>query len=420
MNYSQSILKTLPSFILSRFISLGGISLVFVLVAHKTPEHLALFSYVVALLSVISTVLPLFLATAGNEAASLMAKPADLHSFFSGGFTLSLLIGTLTAIVCTLSVQLATETSGVQQWDREAFWSLSALYILATPLIATNTFLYLFYESTGKANWVASIKLKTTLGCSGFLAGSFLLSNAENFKFYAMIYFPLIELSTLFFLTSTPYQRRLFSIRNAKKIFEPLLRKGVPIAVGMSGQKIYFYLLMERLLRIDNTLPSALSVFMTVAGLSLVLPAALTQLHSFQVSRHLDLSKGFYRTGLIWMAGLLLATTVFFSVTGPFIFYIVGGEVTHYNVPLFFTLIAFIFSNSFLSLAVAHLRARGETLLPQLVINIIMLGLLTPLLYSLEPSRFRVEIFLMLQSAATALGFLLLGVRIAHIHRGER
>lgn len=418
--YSQSIRTALAPFIMSRLIALSGISFVFILVAHKAPEDLGLFSYVLALLTVISTVFPLLLATAGNNAASLMDKPAELNSFFSGGFTLSLAVGALTAAACFLAVQVATNFSGTQHWDEESFWSISLVYILATPLIATNNFLQMFFESTGKANRVAETRLKITLFCSAVLMLSCVISNREDFKLCAMLYFPLSEAMTLLLLTKPLSKKRYYSPRDAKKILSLSLRGGLPIAAGMTGQKVYFYLLMERLARVGSGLTAELSVFMTVAGILLIPSLALAQIHSFQVSQHRSQSKDLYRSGLVWNAGIFLLTAFVISLLGKYAFYIVGGELMHYRSQLLATVILFIFSTSLLSLAVAHLRANGETLMPQLLINVIMLGLLMPLLYCLEPHQSSLEIFLMLQSGAAALSFSLLGLRIAHIHKTNR
>lgn len=420
MNYSRSIKSSLPSLILSRLMALTGISLVLALVAHKAPEDLGMFSYILALLSVISTVLPLLLATAGNQAASLLERPAELDKFFSGGFTLSLLVGALTTISCLFVAHSVLATSGVQHWDKRTFWLICLIYTLATPLIATNSFLQMFFEATGKAKWVASTKLKTTLACSTLITLSYYYSNTVNFTLLAATYFPLSEASTLFLLIRPIHQQQYISIQNAKKTCYPLLKNGLPIAAGMSGQKIYFYLLMDRLARIDNVLNSKLSVFMTVAGLILIPSLALTQLHSFQVSQHPGYAKTFYRNGLAWTLGLLLVTAILVTAIGKRAFYIAGGDTLHYDAQLLYTLIAFITSSSLLSLAVAHLRAKGETLAPQITINIIMLGLLAPLFYSLEPARTRVETFLMLQCGATALGFILLSLRISHIQRNYK
>lgn len=391
----------------------------FVLLAHKAPEDLGMFSYTLALLSVISTVFPLVLATAGNKAASLIGQPSDLHDFFAGGFTLSLIVGILTATTCLLAVQLASEVSGTQQWDGRDFWSISLVYMMATPIIATNAFLQMFLEATGKATHFTLTKLKITLMCSMVLMLSYEYSDTDDFKYCAMLYFFLTELMTLLFLLKMSRQQRYVSIRYGKIFAGYFLRTGFPIAAGMSGQKIYFYLLMERLARIESSLVAELSVFMTITGILLIPSLALTQIHSFQVSQHLTQSSTFYRSGLKWVIGTLLLTALVFTLIGEHVFQLVGDKTVNYSGQMFMAVILFIATSSFLSLAVAHLRARGETLKPQLLVNIIMLGVLVPLLYALHLDRPGIETFLMFQSGAAAVAFLILNIRIVCLHKSD-
>ena len=159
---------------------------------------------------------------------------------------------------------------------------------------------------------------------------------------------------------------------------------------------------------------------MTVIGLLIIPSLAFSQIHSLEVSRQIKKSAKFYRAGLSWIIGMMLLSGVIMYFCADYVFLAVGGSVTDYTTKLYFTLLIFLTCSSLLSLTIAHLRARGETFIPQLSINAIMLLILTPTLYSLPFNTADLETFLLLQSAAAGAGFLLLNARIYFVHRRDK
>ncbi|MFS2161667.1 hypothetical protein ACCD10_30640 [Pseudomonas sp. Pseusp122] len=419
MKYSHIIKRSLPAFLGARLAPVLGISAVFLLVAHKNPTDLAIFSYVLAAASVISAFFSLILATTGNRAAALAQDHAAQRDLFAGGFTLALLIAALTAITCLCAMFFISGTSGARHLDTEVFWSLSLIYIASTPLLVINSFLQIFLEATGKAANCANRKILATVTCVGSLGLLFVGASAEAFKYWAMAYFLISELLVLFLLIRLCGHQRYCSSGQARKLSGYFVRTGVPVAAGMSGQKIYFYLLTERLLRIDTHLVAQLSVFMTLVGLLIIPSVALSQIHSLQVSQRIRQSKGFFAAGLTWTLGIMLLSAVALYFLGEYLFFIAGGSIIDYSRRLFLTLIVFLTCSALLSLAMAHLRARHETFVPQLVINTLMLAFLIPGLYHFQFIDPDVETFLLLQSAAVFTGFLLLCGRIFFIHRHD-
>ena len=417
MTYSQTIKKSLPAFISGRLTPIIGISAVFLLMAHKSPAELALFAYVLAAASVISGFFSLILATVGNKVAPLVDSPSAQRDVFTGGFTLALCLAVLTFLGCLLAADLISRTDSVLRMDRQAFWTLSLIYIASTPLLVINSFLQLFLEATGKAASYAKGKTLITVCCAGLLALLSLVISSNDFKYCATTYFLVTELLTFIFLIPLAGKQHYYSWAQAKKICTYFIRTGVPIAAGMSGQKLYFYLLTERLARIDVHLVAELSVFMTVVGLLIIPSVAFAQIHSLQVSRQIDCSKAYLRAGLNWLLGGSLLISMVLYFVGEYVFLLIGGSVVEYSARLALTLVMFLVSSSLLSLAFSHLRALNETLVPQLLINLIMLALLIPALYAVQFDTPDLEDFLMLQSAAAFVGFLVLGLRIMTVHR---
>jgi Na+-driven multidrug efflux pump len=158
---------------------------------------------------------------------------------------------------------------------------------------------------------------------------------------------------------------------------------------------------------------------MTVTGLLVIPFIALSQIHSLQVSRHTEHARIYYRTGLVWILCFMTLGATLLYLCGKYVFLAMGGTIIDYSIKLYFTLIIFLASSALLSLSFSHLRARHETLLPQLAVNIIMLAFLTPALYNYNFIDPDIETFLMLQSGAAFAGFLVLLTRIHFVHRQD-
>lgn len=417
LNYNNTLKKSLPALVRGRLIPTLGISAVFLLMANKSAEDLALFAYVLAVTNVISVPLSLILTTVGNRAAALSHNENAQRDLFTGAFTLALPIAALATSGCLSAVYFVSETAGIGHFNSKAFWTLSLIYTASAPLLVINTFLYLFLEATGKAHRCADGRVLITLLCGGTLALSAIVTDNIDFKYCAMSYFFATEILTLFFLITLSRGRRFYCWSLAKKTSGYFARSGIPVAAGLCGQKIYFYLLTERLIKIDASLVAQLSIFMTLFGLLIIPAQALSQLHSLQVSQDINRSRRYYRTGLIWITLIMASSAVILYVAAEDIFLAIGGPIINYNHRLYFGLMLFLVSNALLTLTLAHLRAWNETFIPQLLINSIMLAVLTPVLYAFDFPQPELATFLMLQSVAVVAGFLLLSGRIFFLHR---
>jgi hypothetical protein len=417
LSYNQTVQKSLPAFTIGRFIPTAGISIVFLLIAHKSPDALPVFSYVLAVATVVSAFSSLMLATVGNKAASLGHDIAARRDLFTGGFTLALCSAILTPAACLVAAYFARETSGAQFREENLFWNLSLIYISSTPLLVINTFLQLFLEATGKASRYSRTKTWVTCVCAATLTLSASFTTSNTFTLQAMSYFFITELLTLIILIRLVSDQNFCSFVQAKNFGSSLLSTGLPIAAGLCGQKVFYYLLMERVARVDSTLVAQLTVFMSVIGLLVIPMLALCQIHSLQVSERPSRSASFYWRGLAWASGMLGLNAVVLYLAGEEVFQAIGGSVLPYDGTLYLLTVCFLGGSTLISFALAHLRARNETLAPQIFINVVMLLVFIPLIYSITFTSPTVKTFLFLQAAMAWICFLLLCIRIFIIHR---
>ena len=419
MTYHAFMRASLPAFTLSRIIPWFGVSLALSLIAHKSPSDLAVFSYVLALFSVVSALLPMLLATFGNVTSSLSRNDSAKRDFFTAGFTIAVFLAVISGLLCLGVFLCALNFSSMRNIDMQTFKMLSLIYIPAVPLLSLNLFLQLFHEASGKSSECSRIKTFVTLvGALGLLM-MYECSTSELLTYGAMAYFLITELAVLICLLklSRPYKH--FSFREAKNTANSLLTQGLPIAIGLGGQKLYFYLIIEHLATTNTTLVAQFSLFMSIIGIVTIPAMELSQVHSLHTSQHATAAAENYRLGLSWLAVLVVSISVLLLFTGRALFALISSAVINYTPGFYSAAVFFLATSACLGLALAHLRARDDTSAPQFIINMLMLGGVMPFIYGIAWQDQSVTTLINLQGAAMLMGFLILHRRVRKIHRAD-
>ncbi|WP_372439268.1 hypothetical protein, partial [Pandoraea sputorum] len=137
--------------------------------------------------------IPVLLSTVSNTVARIKIDAEKMDEFFSGGFTLSLALGFIACLLCTIALAIVLQLPSAEILGSATLVNLSIIYIPAATLLPINIFLQSFSEATGKAQ--QSAKLKTLITITGiiYLTASFSCCPPEQFKYYALPYFPVIE-----------------------------------------------------------------------------------------------------------------------------------------------------------------------------------------------------------------------------------
>ncbi len=194
---------------------------------------------------------------------------------------------------------------------------------------------------------------------------------------------------------------------------------GFPIAFGLAGQKLYFYLLNEKLASTMAIWVAQLSVYMSVIGLFMIPVVAYCQAHSLYISRYAGRRWEFYvkgQLGLWMLVGVLLCAL---SLTGHSIFFGLGGEIVTFDRGAFISASCLLVSGSVLSLSTSHLRVMRDVLVPQFIMNSVMLSVLIPIIFFVSVGARDIHFYLRLQSAGLLAGFLFLQLRIRSMHARE-
>ncbi|CAB3852428.1 hypothetical protein LMG1861_01879 [Achromobacter piechaudii] len=414
--YAQNLKKNLWNFIASRLFPFLGVSIAAALLAHKNINDLPLFAYVLAIYSVVSTLFSMPLAAVGNIYHYQKSKLSS-QTIFEDGFKIALIFA-----ICAFSVALLVffflSGPGFKSIDKGKFYFLSIIYIPAIPLLVINTYLHIFYESTDGSYFCARIKRWCiSIGCATLVL-AFFISKREFFLYFALGYFFLIEMLILVFLIRlSKSQGYFFAIKKHTNIFRDVVSLGFPIAAGLAGQKIYYYLLNEKLLSIDSSLVGDLSICMSVIGCLTIPLIAFSQMHSVYTSKNIAVESSLYRKGLVGCAALVVLITVFLCLAGKFFFYVFGDGSLEFSWVTFWVTVFSITSSGYFMVTASHLRAMSDTFTPQVAINFVMLAILVPIIYLFGFYDASVYVFISLQAVAVLVVTFILQFRIIYLNR---
>lgn len=412
MGYEVYMKRTFIPFTTSRLMPYCGITVLLAVVAHNRASDLELIAYVLAIYSVLSVTASMMLAATGNLVAEHSDNTQEKALLFRGGFSIVLLLALVSLALGLLIVSLMVHLPGAQIGVSK-IQGLAAIYVAAIPLLVINTFLQFYHEACGEAHACSKLKAGSTVLSLCYIAVAYSVADAEGFIDWAMGYFFCGELLLLLGLLKLSCQRGLsFCPRYCALTARNILTLGLPIALGLAGQKLYFYLLNEKLAMVLPALLAQLSVCMSGLGLLMIPIIAYCQAHSLYVSSYRQNRSILYLKGLLGVCGLVVLLLSLLSVTGKFIFYWLGRNIIPFNGMTFITLACLLGSGSVLSLSTSHLRGLRDTLAPQMMMNIIMLSILIPIIYFVRVSEPDVHFYLRLQSAGLLAGFLFLQLRI--------
>ncbi|RMU23283.1 hypothetical protein [Pseudomonas savastanoi] len=414
--YTRNLKKNLWNFTISRLFPFFGISIAAALLAHKNIDDLPVFAYVLAIFSVVSTVFSMPLAAIGNIFHN-KKKSLSAQEIFEDGFKIALVFSISSLVIAAIIIFFLSNTysNGVSGHKLNL---MSVCYVLAVPLLVINTFLHIFHESSDGSSSCAKIKRKyTLLGCLILLISYFFIPK-EFFLYFAIGYFPIVETFILISLVLLSKELGyIFFIKKGSKIFHDILVLGFPIAAGLAGQKVYYYLLNEKLLSIKASLAGDLSICMSVIGCLLIPITAFSQMHSVYASKNKSVEEKIYTQGIVTCTILVAVISVALFIFGKPLFYIFGDGSLEFSKNTFFVVTLSIASSAYFMLTTSHLRSMNDTLTPQIIINVVMLAVLIPLIYFGVSNDASVYVFITMQATTVLIVTALLQFRVFTLNK---
>lgn len=418
-SYAKYMRARLAPLTASRIVPYCGITFLLALTAHNQASDVALIAYVLAVFSVVSVMASMSLGAVGNLVAECADDAQQNINLFRGGFGFSLFMAAGVMLIGGILAFSVSWLPGAQM-DINKIRHLAFIYIMAIPLLVMNTFLHFFHEANGEAGMCSLIRTSTTLCSVAYLWVAYVTSDTDNFIYWAMVYFVFGESLLLLCMLVLSWRRKFdFVPVYCQRTVLNVTSMGLPIALGLAGQKLYFYLLNERLAALTPLWVAQLSVYMSVVGLLMIPIVAYCQAHSLYVSGHSDGRWQSYikgQSGLLGLIGVMLGALIL-SGGGGRLFFWLGGNIVLFDRDAFISTAVLLSSSAILSLSTSHLRGLRDTLAAQLIMNTLMLSVLVPIIYFVRLDSADIHFYLRLQSAGFLGGFVFLQLRIRFMHQ---
>ena len=421
MDYQQTLKKNLIAFITSRLTPYLGITLILTFQAHQNFSDLAVLAYLLATYSVPASLLAMLLAVVGNLVALNGSEFGKNQTLFRSGFTIAAALAACVFIICLTIHSLWITRLSINTANPLMPTSVSQIYLLSTPLLVINTFLFFFNEAYFQATSSSRIKIKATLSAIGLTLLTFFISDSKHFIYFAALFFVLLELLTLIMYVRLSKKRGLsFKPLLSLSVFKDILAMGIPVAVGLGIQKVYFLLFTDRLIRIDSEMVSLLSVSMSIIGLLLIPVSAFSQLHSLHIGHNIQALLRYNRKGSVFLCALMAGPGGLFYLFSDYFYRFFASEYTAIPTELPLAVTVLFLATALINFSMGQLRAIKDTLVPQAIAGTVLLVGLYPLIASHAFDDAGLATFLYAEASALVVCYALLQYRTQRLGRRQR
>ncbi|QGH59317.1 hypothetical protein [Dickeya poaceiphila] len=405
-DYLFNFYKKIFPFCTSRFSPYIGFMIITIVMARYNREELAIFSYFTALFALPVTILSMPLAMIGNLVTSGQRDGKSGGAIFLSGIPLGIILS-----ISGFFISWIIGDFFLNVYEKESY----QVYIYCVPFLIFNNYLFFFIESFISSGFIAKIKALLSLLSSLFIASiAFYLSDIKAIDVFWSFLF--IEVSFLFFYGGVIFYKKIdWNLKeiNYKRITSQLIKFGSPIAIGLAGQKLVYFLLTQRLMGINPLYVSDLSVIMSVIGLISIPVGAFSQIHSLFVSeRKLSEQYVFFKVGLFLILLICLITMLLLSIFMKEIMMLYGNSALLNNTPVYISIFLLFITSSYMQLGMSHLRAINDTFIPQGVANIVLIILFLPIIWMPSFNNMNVSSFIIVQAACLFIICLFLFLRV--------
>ncbi|MCO7261049.1 hypothetical protein [Dickeya zeae] len=405
-DYILNFYKKIFPFCVSRFAPYIGFMIITIVMARYNREELAIFSYFTALFALPITILSMPLAMIGNLVISGQRDGKSGGAIFLSGMPLAIILS-----ISGFFISWGIGDFFLNLYDKESY----LVYICCVPFLIFNNYLFFFIESFISSGFIAKVKLFLSL-ISSLLVSSISFYFGDIKAVYVFGSFLFIEVSFFFFYGGVILYNKIdFKLigLNYKRTTSQLIKFGSPIAIGLAGQKLVYFLLTQRLMGINPLYVSDLSVIMSVIGLISIPVGAFSQIHSLFVSeRKLPEQYGFFKVGLFLILLICLFIMLLLSIFMKEVMMLYGNSALLNNADVYISIFLLFITSSYMQLGMSHLRAINDTLIPQGVANIVLIVLFLPIIWMPSFSSMSVPSFIIVQAVCLFIICLFLFLRV--------
>lgn len=377
-NYYRFYFSNILKFSANRLLPYIGMALTGILIAHKNFEEFSFFSYLSSAYLFPATIATFTFFAIGN------VSPEHGHNqkaIFNSAFAMAVALALLCSIACVVIFLLSQEEIHSYPPYYKAM-DLAQWYILYIFLYIINSFFSSFYEA-----WVKD-RTSTIGRAVGFVPLIsiavlwFFTTSPENYSYNVILLMTGSALLELVFYLIVSLHKNLFRFTYHSDIMRRILAIGMPLGLGLAAQRLAFFLVNKRLLLTDKDTVSVFAVAISVTSLLSIPIAALSQIHSIHATRN---PKSIPVNALAYILVLTLLPSTL--LTGGFdhellSLYGLRDQLLDTDPLISAALLAILLSTAPLMLVTAHLRARGRSVVSQVVINVFVYGIYLTAVYS--------------------------------------
>ncbi|ANJ94052.1 hypothetical protein D3C81_76580 [compost metagenome] len=405
-DYEINLKKKILPFCTSRIAPYLGFLIISIVIARFNRPELATFSYLTALYALPVVILSMPLAMIGNIVVSARKHGGTGENAFLSGIPLCILLSMLGLITAALLDAFIVQSDGDIKLA-------SHIYVYCVPVLIINTYLFFFIESFVSGKTMAKIKTFVSIISSLMITYLAVTSNTiktkDIFEIFLIIEMVFFSIYSIVIMKKVNFHQG----RMTWGIIRSLMVLGIPVAIGLAGQKLVYFLLTERLLDLNKNYVADLSVLMSMLGLLSIPVTAFAQIHSLFVSESSTNSQYIYfKKGIVYLSVIILATLVISNVAYNNILGVFGSNLSLSNVATRLSLSVFFIAVSSMLLCMSHLRAINDTLVPQSIANVVLIVIFVPLIFTPFFSGLGVAWFLFAQSSCIFMIVVFLVTRI--------
>lgn len=359
------------------------------------------------------------LAMIGNISVEEKNNGKSGYDIFLSGLPIAILMSLLGFISALIM------KDNIISKENESVITASKIYIFCVPLLIANTYLFYFIEGFVNNIAMAKVKLITTF-TSSFVIISISFYVKKLLTWHVFSVFLLIEIIILMLYTHVLYnyfkgKYKRHKIKSMKFISSKILRIGLPVALGLAGQKLVYFLITQRLTNFNIDLVSDLSIIMSIIGIISLPFGAFSQIHSLFVSESDKREhKKFFISG-VKLSFLFIILMIFITwLIYPYLIRLYGANPQLIDNSYFIGLSFLFATSSLMLLCMSHLRALQDTFYSQATAVIILLLGFIPAIWLYKLHNGELYKIIYTQSMFTTLIILILTFRILYFKQENK
>lgn len=410
-DYFNNIRSKIIPFITSRVVPFAGFTLITVMIARLNYPELGTFTYLTAMFSLPVVLMSMPLAMVGNFSAESKKTGESGSEIFLSGLPLAILLSVSGGLIA--AIMLFYFVSPVDKNVNLA----GEIYCICVPFLIINTYLFYYIESYISNKIMAKVKIASTfISAVAIVSLSVVVDKIVTWHVFSVFLLIEIILFCLYSWVIASHSDGNLKQGLCSKVTEAskkLIVIGLPVALGLTGQKAVYFLITQRINDINSSLVADLSVMMSISGILSLPFAALAQIHSLFVSE-----SDFKFHYQIFKQGIICGCIAIFSIliigTGGYYFLLklYNAAPVLYNLNYFLSISSLFVASSLMLLSMSHLRALHDTLYPQSIAVLILLVGFIPVIWLHTFKDDALYKIIYIQAAFTMLIFVVLSFRI--------